>query len=329
MSVLVLNEGEIRRCVSMTDEAAEAVALGFTRLSEGRVSMPPVVRVDIPAHRGEVDIKTAYIEGYDRFAIKVASGFFDNPSRGLPYGSGLMLVMSATTGLLEAVLLDNGYLTDLRTGLAGAIAARHLAPRNIDTAGVIGSGMQARYQLRALRLVRGFRRILVHGRNPAAVALYADEIGSELGTEVSVAKSVEAVVRESQFVVTTTPAREPYLRAEWLHPGLHVTAVGADGEHKQELHSDCFARANRIACDNRKQCFRIGELHHAIDAGHVRIDGDIVELGELTGGVQRGRASEDEITLCDLTGVGVQDTTIAVAAMRAAQELKLGKPFDV
>ena len=150
MSVLVLNEGEIRRCVSMTDEAAEAVALGFTRLSEGRVSMPPVVRVDIPAHRGEVDIKTAYIEGYDRFAIKVASGFFDNPSRGLPYGSGLMLVMSASTGLLEAVLLDNGYLTDLRTGLAGAIAARHLAPRAIDTAGVIGSGMQARFQLRAL-----------------------------------------------------------------------------------------------------------------------------------------------------------------------------------
>jgi|SRR5688572_1394661 len=329
MSVLVLNEGEIRRCVSMTDEAAEAVALGFTRLSEGRVSMPPVVRVDIPAHRGEVDIKTAYIEGYDRFAIKVASGFFDNPSRGLPYGSGLMLVMSASTGLLEAVLLDNGYLTDLRTGLAGAIAARHLAPRAIDTAGVIGSGMQARFQLRALRLVRGFRRILVHGRNPEAVARYADEMGGELGMEVQVAKSVETVVRESQFVVTTTPTRAPYLRAEWLHPGLHVTAVGADGEHKQELHAGCFARANRIACDSRRQCFKIGELHHAIDAGHVQPDGDIVELGELTGGVQHGRASEDEITLCDLTGVGVQDTTIAVAAMRAAQDLKLGKPFEV
>jgi ornithine cyclodeaminase/alanine dehydrogenase-like protein (mu-crystallin family) len=203
MSVLLLNEGEIRRSVSMTREAAEAVALGFTRLSEGRVSMPPVVRVDIPANRGEVDIKTAYIEGLDCFAIKVASGFFDNASRGLPYGSGLMLLMSAVTGLIEAVLLDNGYLTDLRTGIAGAIAARHLAPQSIDTAGVIGSGMQARYQLRGLRLVREFRRVLVHARNPATVARYADEMRRELDVEVQVLPTAEQVVRESQFVATT------------------------------------------------------------------------------------------------------------------------------
>jgi ectoine utilization protein EutC len=329
MNVLILNEREIRQCVSMTHQAAAAVALGFTRLSEGRVSVPPVVRVDIPSHRGEVDIKTAYIEGLDHFAIKVASGFFDNSSLGLPYGSGLMLLMSATTGLLEAVLLDNGYLTDLRTGLAGAIAARHLAPQRIDTAGVIGSGMQARYQLRGLRLVRDFRRILVHARNAEAVARYADEMRRELGVEVTVAASIEEVVRQSQLVVTTTPTREPYLRAEWLHPGLHVTAVGADGEHKQELHAEVFARADRIACDSRKQCFRLGDLHHAIDAGTVRPDGEVVELGEIIAAPQRGRASDDEITICDLTGVGVQDTTIAVATFQTAQELKLGTLFEI
>jgi ornithine cyclodeaminase len=250
MDVLVLNEREIRRCVSMTHAATEAVALGFTRLSEGRVSMPPVVRVDIPRHRGEVDIKTAYIEGLDHFAIKIASGFFDNASLGLPYGSGLMLVMSAITGLVDAVLLDNGYLTDLRTGIAGAIAARHLAPREIDTSGVIGSGMQARFQVRGLRLVRDFRRILVHGRNPASVERYADEMRRELGVEVSVATDVESVVRESQFVVTTTPTGELWLRGAWLHPGLRITA-------------------------------------------------------------------------------GVQDTTIAVAALSAAQKLRLGKTFEV
>ena len=329
MSVLVLNEAELRRCVSMTDEAAEAVALGFTRLSEGRVSMPPVVRVDIAAHRGEVDIKTAYVEGLDRFAIKVASGFFDNATQGLPYGSGLMLVMSAVTGFVEAVLLDNGYLTDLRTGIAGAIAARHFAPRRIDTAGVIGSGMQARFQLRGLRLVRDFRRILVHGRNPTSVERYADEMRRELGVEVSVAHDVESVVHESQFVVATTPTREPWLRATWLHPGLHITAVGADGEHKQELDADCFARADRIACDSRTQCFRIGELHHAADAGVIAPDAPVVELGEVSGGRQSGRADEQEITICDLTGVGVQDTTIAIEALRVAQAMKLGKLFEV
>jgi ectoine utilization protein EutC len=311
----------------MTQEAAEAVALGFTHLSAGRVSMPPVVRVDIAAHRGEVDIKTAYIEGYERFAIKVASGFFDNPALGLPYGSGMMLVMSAVTGHLEAVLLDNGYLTDLRTGVAGALTARHLAPQRIDTAGVIGSGMQARFQLRGLRLVRDFRRLLVHGRNAAAVERYADEMRAEMRVEVEVAGCAEQVVCESQFVVTTTPTRKPWLRAEWLHAGLHVTAVGADGEHKQELEAACFAHAGRIACDSRRQCAQLGELHHALEAGTLDDMAHVTELGELTGGLKPGRANDSEITICDLTGVGVQDTTIAVETLRRARELELGRPF--
>ena len=229
--------------------------------------------------------------------------------------------------MLEAILLDNGYLTDLRTGIAGAIAARYLAPQRIDTAGVIGSGMQARYQLRGLRLVREFRRISCTYATGAA-SRYADEMRREQGVEVTVAASIEDVVRQSQLVVTTTPTREPYLRAEWLHPGLHVTAVGADGEHKQELHAEVFARADRIACDSRRQCFKLGELHHAVDAGIVRTEGEVVELGELIAAPQRGRASDDEITICDLTGVGVQDTTIAVEGFQTARELKLGTSFE-
>ncbi|MCJ7701732.1 MAG: hypothetical protein MUO62_09130, partial [Anaerolineales bacterium] len=137
MKVTILRENEIRKCVNMSKEAVDAVSLGFTRLVEGKVSLPPIIRVDVEANQGEVDIKTAYIEGLDHFAIKIASGFFGNPSIGLPYGSGMMVLMSAKTGFLEAVLLDNGYLTDLRTGIAGAIAAEHLAPTQITTAGVI------------------------------------------------------------------------------------------------------------------------------------------------------------------------------------------------
>ena len=329
MKVLVLNEAEIRRCAGMTHEAVAAVAIGFTRLAEGRVSLPPIVRVDIPSSRGEVDIKTAYVEGLDRFAIKVASGFFGNPDIGLPYGSGLMLLMSARTGLLEVVLLDNGYLTDLRTGIAGAIAATHLAPRRIDTAGVVGTGMQARFQMRALKLVRDFGRIAVYGRNEAAVRRYVAEMSTELGVEVYPMPDVAGVVRESQFVVTTTPTREPWLRAEWLHTGLHITAVGADGEHKQELHADVFARADRVACDSLVQCSRLGELHHAYAAGVLAQDHPVTELGALTSGIATGRERDDEITICDLTGVGVQDTTIAVQAYGQAIELGLGTSFEV
>ena len=185
MKVTILRENEIRECVGMNKEAVDAVALGFTRLVEEKVSLPPIIRVDVEANQGEVDIKTAYIEGLDHFAIKIASGFFNNPSIGLPYGSGMMVLMSAKTGFLEAVLLDNGYLTDLRTGIAGAIAAKYLAPAQITTAGVIGSGVQARYQIRGLRLVRDFQRLMVYGINPDDVERYASEMKQELGSEHS------------------------------------------------------------------------------------------------------------------------------------------------
>jgi ornithine cyclodeaminase len=329
LQVTILREAEIRRSVAMGEPEIDAVARAFGRLAEGRVSLPPVVRVDVPASRGEVDIKTAYVEGLDRFAIKVASGFFDNPALGLPYGSGAMLVMSAKTGLLEALLLDNGYLTDLRTGIAGAIAARHLAPARVETAGVIGAGVQARWQMRGLRAVREFRSILVRSTRREAERRYADEMGRALGVPVLPAESVEQVVRESQVVVTTTPSREPYLRAEWLHPGLHVTAVGADGEHKQELFAEALGRADRLVCDSRRQCFALGELHHALEAGVLGRDADVAELGELCNGTRGGRASESEISVCDLTGVGVQDTAIAVLCLERAQALGLGTRFEV
>jgi ectoine utilization protein EutC len=288
-----------------------------------------VIRIDIPQNRGEVDIKTAYVHGLDRFAIKVASGFLDNPSLGLPYGSGMMIVISARTGFLEAILLDNGYLTDLRTGLAGGIAAQYLARQPIETAGVVGSGMQARYQIRALRLARDFQRVLVYGRTPDHVRRYVQEMERELGVEVLAAGDPEEVVRRSDVVVTTTPSLEPYLKAEWLYPGLHITCVGADAEHKQEVFAEALGRANRLVCDRKLQCFRLGELHHALEAGVISQDDDITELGDLTAGRRPGRQSDQEITICDLTGIGVQDTAIALLAYERAVAKGLGVSITV
>jgi ornithine cyclodeaminase len=313
----------------MNEEAVNAVALGFTRLVEGKVSLPPIIRVDVEVNQGEVDIKTAYIEGLDHFAIKIASGFFGNPAIGLPYGSGMMVLMSAKTGFLEAVLLDNGYLTDLRTGIAGAIAAQHLAPSQITTAGVIGSGVQARYQIRGLKMYRDFERLLVYGIIPEEVERYASEMIQELGVEVVISDSPEEVFRQSQFVATTTPSREPYAKAEWVHPGMHITAMGADGEHKQELFADVLGKADRIVCDRKSQCFKLGELHHALKAGVISEDDDIIEIGELTAGSRPGRGDDQEITVCDLTGVGVQDTTIAVLTYQKAISRGLGTSFKV
>jgi ectoine utilization protein EutC len=327
MKITILSESELRGCITMDREAMAAVAAGFTRLAEGQAFAPPVTCVMVPEHNGEVDIKTAYIEGLDSFAVKVASGFLDNARKGLPYGGGLMILLSAETGFPQALLADNGYLTDLRTGLAGAVVAEHLAPTTVHTAGVIGSGAQARYQIRGLRLVRDFERLMVYGLFEAEVARYADEMEGELGVDVVVAATPESLVRESEFVVTTTPSREPYLEARWLQPGVHVTCMGADMEDKQELYEGCFARADLVVCDRLAQCAVIGELHHALAAATIA-EQDVVELGLLTGGRHPGRTADDQITICDLTGVGVQDTAIAHLAYARAAERDLGTIYE-
>jgi ornithine cyclodeaminase len=325
VKVTLLTEAELRRCVELDVEAIAAVEDAFTRLANGEAAMPPIVCVDIPEHRGEVDIKTAYVRGLDSFAVKIASGFFENYRFGLPSGSGMMVLVSARTGLPEALLLDNGYLTDVRTGAAGAVAARHLARTRVETVGIIGAGVQARYQALALRRVREFRRVLVWGRSRERAEAYAAEMAPRLGVEVVAASDAESVVRASDIMVTTTPSREPYLRAEWLHPGLHITAMGSDGPEKKELFADVLARADLVVCDCRTQCERLGELHHARPVP----SGDrIVELGEITSGRRAGRTDDAQITVCDLTGTGVQDTAIALLAHRSAAGRGLGLQIE-
>ena len=315
--ILVLNEAEIRQSVQVNDEAFQEVAQGFTALAKNQVTLPPILRIDVEDHHGEVDVKTAYIHGLDSFAIKIASGFFNNYKLDLPSGSGMMVLISAETGFPLAILLDNGYLTDVRTGIAGAIAAQYLAPEEIKIAGVIGSGMQARYQIRSLKLVRDISELLVFGIVEEEVDRYIDEMSAELDLKIVKAKDAETVVCESDVVVTTTPSKEPYLKAEWLHPGLHITCMGSDSEDKQELFADVFSRADRIVCDKKTQVFRLGELHHALEGGFISED-EVIELGELTSGQVAGRTDQNEITICDLTGVGVQDTQIARLAYHKA-----------
>ena len=174
--VVLLNEEEIRACAVMDMEAYDAVANGFSALARDEAVLPPIMRIDVAEHEGEVDVKSAYIRGMDSFAIKIAAGFHRNRELGLPTGSGMMVLVSAVTGVPLAVLLDNGYLTDLRTGLAGAIAANHLAPKQVETAGIIGSGMQARWQARGLKLVRDFKRLMVYGIIEEEVDAYVKEM---------------------------------------------------------------------------------------------------------------------------------------------------------
>jgi ectoine utilization protein EutC len=326
--MIIFKESEIRQHVGINQEAISVVEKGFSSLAAGNVELPPIMRVDIAEAHGEVDVKTAYIRGLDKFAIKISSGFFNNSKLGLPSLSGMMMLISTETGIPQSVLLDNGFLTDVRTACAGAIAAKYLARKNLDTVGVIGSGAQARYQMIALKQVRNFRRILVYSPSTERAQKYAKEMENLLEVPVVVAPNAETVVRESDLVVTTTPAKDPVIKSEWLHPGLHITAMGSDAEHKQELEAAILKKADLLVCDVKSQCIRLGELHHAWDQRIITDLKSILELGEITSGQKAGRTNQSQITVCDLTGTGVQDTAIAVYAYNELKSRELGIQID-
>ena len=316
--ILVLSEAELRRLAPLDRAAVDTVESAFAALVGGGVIMPPVMSMDIPEAHGEVDVKTAYIPGFEGFAIKVSPGFFDNPKLGLPSLNGLMILFSARTGLVQALMLDNGYLTDLRTAAAGAVAARHLAPE-VTTAGVLGTGVQARLQIEAAHLERPFSRALVWGRDRAKAEACAADIAARLGIEARAEVDPARVVAESQLVVTTTPAKEPVLRAEWLHPGLHVTAMGSDQSGKNEIEPAVFAGLDAYIPDSLSQCERLGELRAARAAGLAPPSGAMHELGSVVRSPALGQPGPRAITLCDLTGTGAQDTAIATHALERAR----------
>jgi len=311
--IRIVTEAELRGAVGLGLDTVGVIEDAFGALSDGGVVMPPVMSMELAEAHGEVDVKTAYIPGFDGFAIKVSPGFFDNPKLGLPSLNGLMILFSAKTGLVEAVFLDNGYLTDLRTAAAGAVAAKHLAPETVETAGVIGTGVQARLQARGAHLVRPFERLLIWGRDADKARACADDL-SDLGCAISVAESPDTLLRDSQLVITTTPAKEPVVMADWLHPELHITAMGSDQAGKNEIDPPALAKADLYVADRAPQAQSLGELRAALEAG-LWDEKNPVELGDVIRGRARGRRNAAEITICDLTGTGAQDTAIATHVM--------------
>lgn len=320
--MLIFTEDEIKRCVHINEEVIGEVEAAFTDLQLKDVQMPPIMRVDIPENNGEVDIKTAYIPGYEMFALKISSGFFNNYKLGLPSTGGLMVLMNALNGQPEALLYDNGYLTDVRTAAAGAVAAKYMANESINTVGVIGAGAQARYQLMALKQVRYFKEVNVCGRTPKRLSEFKMEMEELLDVKVNVLAEAQDVVKNSDVLITTTPSSEPVVQHEWIHEGLHITAMGSDAEHKQELDPLILKNANHYVCDVIAQSEVLGELRSAIEQGIFKQTDKIVELGEITSQRKKIRTSKTDVTVVDLTGTGAQDTKIALYAYKKLTEEK-------
>ncbi|MER8392285.1 cyclodeaminase [Mesorhizobium sp. M1340] len=324
----ILTEAELRKIVKLDLDAVACVENAFRALATLPVAMPPILRLDIPEHRGEVDVKTAYVPGIDGFAIKISPGFFDNPKLGLPSVNGMMVLLSSKTGLVEALLLDNGYLTDIRTAAAGAVAAKHLSRADSSVAAIFGAGVQAGLQLEALMLVRPITEARIWARDAAKAEAAADALSERLGIAVHAERDAAEAAADADIIVTTTPSTEPLIKPGFVSAGQHITAMGSDAEHKNEIAPAILRMADLYVADSAKQTRRLGELHHAIAAGVMAADAEITELGHIIAGERHGRRSDSDITIADLTGTGVQDTAIATLARDRARAAKTGTIFE-
>jgi len=306
---LILKLDEIKRRIDL-DRLITDVERGFQWFSEGRTVVPPVGYLAFdPPEEGDVHIKYGYVRGDELYVVKIASGFAGNLARGLPVTNGLMLLFRQATGELAAILLDEGYLTEVRTAAAGAIAAKYLAPNPVTRIGIVGTGGQARFQLRMLPLVSACRDVTVWGRSDERLAEFKKELEGE-GFNIDTTRDLKRLAATCNLIVTTTSARAPLLDVTDVRPGTHITAMGADAPGKQELEPRLVARADVIVADSISQCVDHGELAYAVQAGLLD-PGRIVELGHLIAAGGHARSSEGQITIADLTGVAVQDLQIA------------------
>ena len=292
----------------------DAIAQGFVDFFNGKFNVcpiqtmgaPPLARlsggydIDDDNYSAQVCIKSGYVTGDPYFVVKVAAG-----GQPLPTNTGLMQVYSQSTGRLEALLLDEGILTELRTAAAGAVAVKYLGPANVNRIGIVGTGVQARYQLRFLKQVTACRDLLVWGRTREKAVALKEEIDHEW--DVSVADSPQELLQSCNIIVTTTCSREALLDGPVAGP-LLIICIGADTVGKQELSTDLVSRADCLVCDSMIQTQERGEFQHVLRENIVKVD-DILQLGQAIGGSWLEEARR--LTIFDSSGVAVQDCVVA------------------
>ena len=284
---------------------------GFVSYSTGKAVIPPVAELLFENPRGETHIKYGYIKEQSSFVIKIASGFYENPNLGIPSSQGLMLLFHQKTGQLLAILLDEGYLTDIRTAIASMITLKYLAPKDADCIGILGTGTQAQLQLKYLTQVHTCKNIIIWGRNKEKCFAYQKQFQNS-PFQIKIAKSISELAEESKIIITTTPAEQPLLKEEYIQKGTHITAVGSDTPYKNELSPFILKKADIVVSDSIAQSNTRGEIFQARKQ-NLLDERKIIELGNLITNPEMGRNNKEQISVADLTGVAVQDISIATS----------------
>ena len=304
---------EIQSVVAVP-EAIEAVRAGFIAFSEGRIEQPDPIQLLFKNANGDLlgdcHGKAAQGEGLPYFVLKVATGFYNNVDKGLPVNNGMVLVMSAETGIPIAMLQDDGWLTQIRTAAAGALAAELAQVKKDATLGIVGTGTQALLQAQIITAHLGLSNVVVFGRSDEKAKALCNTF-SQSGLHATPMASVRDVCHAADIVVTTTPSTTPVLNATDLPEKLHIIAVGTDSPGKLEIDPAVFASVDIIVTDNHQQCLHHGNFGSAVRAGVVPESADVSFCDLVAGQSTTADFSTANISLVDLTGLGVQDLVLA------------------
>ncbi|MBN2487525.1 MAG: alanine dehydrogenase [Methanosarcinaceae archaeon] len=325
MEILWLAQKDVK-CVLDMASAMDVVEKAFKQHGLKKVQMPPKTYLYFEKHNGDLRTMPAFLEEQDITGVKIVNVHPDNFGKGLPTVMAVMVLNSTSTGA-PLVVMDGTYLTGIRTGAAGGVAAKYLARKDSKVVGMVGSGSQARTQLLALAQVFDIEQVKVTNRNIKGCEEFVKAMESYVKFEMLITPSVEEVC-DCDILVTTTPVRSPLVRSEWIKPGTHINAIGADAMGKEELDPQILTRA-KIVVDDIVQASHSGEVNMPLSTGVIS-SGDIYgELGEVVAGIKPGRTGKDEITVFDSTGLAIQDVATANLVYGKAVERGIGRKLNM
>ncbi len=326
MKTLLLKREEISRLICMK-EIIGTVEEAYKAFNNDQVEQPDYIGIHLPSPRGEIDFKFGYYKASEMISMKASSGgFINNPTaHGVPSGMGIILLFDARSCALICVM-DGSLITGLRTGASGAVSVKALARKNAKKITSIGTGNQARMQMRAINEIMKMEEIHAWNSNLDTLFKYKADIESEFRIPVIMANSKKEAVEQADILITTTRGKGPLVEADWVKPGTHIVAIGTDQQGKQELDPDIFRNA-KVVVDSIAQCIEKGETWHPLNKNIITKDDIHGEIGDILLGKKLGRENDEEVTIFDSTGMAIQDNTISGKIYRNAIEKNVGTFF--
>ncbi len=324
-NTLILGRNTIEKLIDIKT-AIDVVETAFREYGLGRARMPAKIYLDLKEFRGDFRAMPAYVPKFKMATLKWVNAHPLNPKFGLPAVMAVIIISDPKTGF-PLCIMDGTLATSLRTGAGGAVAAKYLARRNSRVIGLVGCGAQARTQLMALREVFKIKEVRVWGHEKNLITRFIRDM-KKPGEKMLAAADIKSCAGGCDILVTTTPSRKPIVQSEWITPGTHINAIGADAPGKEELDPKILKRA-KVIVDDFEQASHSGEINVPVSKGIFKLKDIHATLGAIVAGKKRGRKSPHEITVFDSTGLAIQDVAVASLIYRAALKKKSGRLLKI